>query len=132
MPTLGQRLKEQMDLRAEKAALNDKARTQHDRRLEERDRRRIDAFFREILEDLEDAVADDRPFHGRRVPNSEPFFDTVTAFHPVWHPSHPHHDIYKHHVSLARLNGLVWNIVHEHDGYGMEAWFTATLEPMPQ
>lgn len=138
MPTIGEKLKSQIDAREAAKVEAERERTARAKRTEERERAKIARFFEETLQDLIDAVQDGVEFKGRKLKDtySAPFaYNRGGSFQNtlmVWEEGHPHHDIFTHNAAKARIQGLEWTFTYEHDGMGMESWYRVNLKPLAE
>lgn len=48
----------------------------------------------------------------------------------IWQPAHPYHAVWVEFASLCSENGLAPVWAYEHDGMGVDCWWTLTVEPV--
>ena len=134
---LGEKLQANWD--AANAAMSDaeQRKINQDRRLWEANNKKVLAVIEEVVAKIVNAIEDGKPLKPVKLPKFEPFDVFKWKNHKIVgvemakaeFEKHPHNTALISFFEWADKNGLVGKYAYDHDGFGMESWYVATVEP---
>ena len=128
MPTLGERLRANIDLMEEMRIANEN-RANAEKLAAERVRKegiksQLESYKREISDTLLEGLV----FKPVKLPSS--WFAPEGIGRPIFHAQHPDNHLWHDFEDWAEGEDLVVGYEYDHDGAGRESWYNLTVKPL--
>ena len=120
--SIGQRLRVQEAARADEAEKEARRRAE----AEQAERAEVREFFQSVREEVEAAVAQNRPVEFKRMPSGEPF---EVARQIPSDPAHPHYLGFVEFSEWGKHNQLTLHFKRDWDTGGTTSWYLVRYQP---
>ena len=124
--SIGQRLRVQEGARADEAAQEARRKAEAELAKSNAERDEVRRFFQSVRDEVEAAVAQNRPVEFLRMPSGPPF--EVGRMIPS-DPAHPHYLGYVEFQQWAKHNQLQLLFKRDHDTGGERSWYLVRFQP---